>query len=711
MSTSSHNLPQLLLNIDGQIISMNEYGYTLLGLPVDEKLTTIAALFQYEYLNTYFTRTERPSSLFVLFRNREFTLEFSAQGENISCIFTESINKSLSMHMVQKYVQQTQATISILDRDLRFSYLNEASLSFFRVHHLYFSTLPVQGLLGAPLETLLMHGEIPDNLFDNKTNTPTCVHIQRKEKTFEITFQQLVDEQQHILAIEAQWKDISQQTERDNHQKIRVQAIERAISPLVTCDAFGNVIDINSSMYKLIPDLSSKEPIGKHLDKIIRLSPSFQHTLPTPYKYKILDSQAELQVHPILGPEEQILGFCGELFDHSDEHLLKKSLLKLQNKLEQGDSLYRIDETLHSEDNKSLVRDINSILNVAIQPLLELQNALEKISEGDLRYPRIGETDENTSTYEEVFVQGIEFISSVFIRIRAIAEQINVQALELGNTSFGLQRGFSEQASMTSELTTALYQIEKQTKEHANDAQKTKILVDETDTLVQEGNERMQVLFTTIKDIQDYSQRLNTILKEIKNITFRTNILALNASIEAVGAGNHGSGFVVLAQEIQNLAQKSQQTLESSTLQLERIHKKISEGSNLATETTAFLDKITKSTSTVRDFVAHIAEGSKEQSLSIGEMNTALMHVSELTNSTNQNAARCALSSRELLSISEQFNDTLRHMQFNEEEEIEEESLPQEVLSILELIIEKQPELLDKLLVELSEHLPSQKVT
>ena len=247
MSTSLHNLPQLILSIDGHIISMNEYGYTLLGIPIDEELTTIASLFQYEYLNTYFTLNKRPSSLFVLFRNREFILEFSTQGENISCTFTEAINKSLSMHMVQKYVQQTQTTISILDRDLRFCYLNEASLSFFRVNHLYFSNLPLQGLLGNSLETVLFDDEIPSSLFDTKENAPICVHIKRKEKTFEITFQQLIDEQQHILAIEIQWKDISRQTERVNHEKIREQTIKRTSSPLITCDAAGKIIDINSS--------------------------------------------------------------------------------------------------------------------------------------------------------------------------------------------------------------------------------------------------------------------------------------------------------------------------------------------------------------------------------------------------------------------------------------------------------------------------------
>ena len=159
--------------------------------------------------------------------------------------------------------------------------------------------------------------------------------------------------------------------------------------------------------------------------------------------------------------------------------------------------------------------------------------------------------------------------------IDSAAVQVSTGAGQIANAAQTLAQGATEQASTVNSLSSAIHDISDETKQKA-----------------ETGTEKMVQMVKSVADINDASNEIRKIIKVIDDIAFQTNILALNASVEAARAGNQGKGFAVVAEEVKNLANRSQAAASETNNLIANSLKLAENGANIAHETQAALESI-----------------------------------------------------------------------------------------------------------------------
>ena len=334
---------------------------------------------------------------------------------------------------------------------------------------------------------------------------------------------------------------------------------------------------------------------------------------------------------------------------------------------------------------------------VALLSLLDVRSSFARIigatedlasGEGDLTRRLPEEGRDEFSTLSGAFNRFVEKIRQLVQRVAGTGSQLQQAAESMTNTSLRTREKMDLQEGKIEEVATAMNQMTATVERVAQNAVDASAAARSADQEAQSGNQVVNEVVQAINELasevgntsqmilslKDNAEQIGSVLDVIRGIAEQTNLLALNAAIEAARAGEQGRGFAVVADEVRTLASRTQE----STEEIQSMIEKLQQGANDAvsamqsgqqkTEFTvqragsagAALAAITEAVSRIAEMNAHIAHAAEEQSTVARDINRNVSEIHGLSTDAVSGAEQAAEASKALQTMAEELQQAIR---------------------------------------------------
>lgn len=250
-------------------------------------------------------------------------------------------------------------------------------------------------------------------------------------------------------------------------------------------------------------------------------------------------------------------------------------------------------------------------------------------------------------------------LMKVILDISQVASQVNTSAGEVSAGAQALSQGTMEQAASIQGLLTNVTDITGQIRTSTVRCGSASELVDKATGYAAEADRKMEQLSEATRNIDRSSAQIVTIIKTIEDIAFQTNILALNASVEAARAGTAGKGFSVVAEEVRGLAAKSGEALQSTNRMIDRSIQAAKSGTESTGLAVSAMRDINSCVQAIKALMDEIAAASVQQSQMIVSVESGIKEISAVVQTNSDAAERSAVVSKELSGQARKLNSLI----------------------------------------------------
>ena len=316
----------------------------------------------------------------------------------------------------------------------------------------------------------------------------------------------------------------------------------------------------------------------------------------------------------------------------------------------------------HRGDETQVLNDamVNTIKEFSAY-IKDIERFLSELSNGNLNVTSDLEYAGDYRKIREALIKIRGNLKTTISGIKEVSEQVASGSGALSSSAQLLAHNTSEEAATLEEISSMTNDIETNVGKNASATIEASNLLKNVVATVETGSAKMNEMKESMDEIQRSSEEIEKIVKMIDDIAFQTNILSLNAAVEAARAGAAGKGFAVVADEVRNLATKSAEAAKNTMTLVETSSRSVKLGGELTIETDESLKAIHNSIGQFTQLMDGITEASKEQAGAIKQITLGIEQLANAVQSNSATAEQSASSTNELNRLAGSLKDEVEH--------------------------------------------------
>jgi methyl-accepting chemotaxis protein len=359
--------------------------------------------------------------------------------------------------------------------------------------------------------------------------------------------------------------------------------------------------------------------------------------------FKYLNRESTSVSHINISSNDEI-GIMSKVIDENitktqrgieDDRKVIDDTIKVLKEFEQGDLTQRINSSTINESLNELKNVINNMANNLESNIDKILSILEQYS----NYNYMNDIDTNgLKAHLLKLANGVNKLgdatTSMLVENKKNGLILQEDSQVLTSNVNTLNTNANQQAASLEETAASIEQMGGNIRLTTEKAQEMSEVSQHTQDSANKGKQLALKTAIAMEDINNSTSSINESITVIEQIAFQTNILSLNAAVEAATAGEAGKGFAVVAGEVRNLAGRSAEAANSIKNIVEEATKKALEGKNISDSMTKGYEELSKNISENTELIDYVASASKEQLEGINQINNAITQLDMATQET-----------------------------------------------------------------------------
>lgn len=335
--------------------------------------------------------------------------------------------------------------------------------------------------------------------------------------------------------------------------------------------------------------------------------------------------------------------------------------------LSDGDLHTEVAHIRSGDELEIMTRTLADTVGSVNRYISDIHQVLSGVADGNLQIEPQVQYKGDFTLIRNSLVTILASMNKTISGFRAAAARLAQMAEELSGQSGQLHQASLEQNQATEVLVDEVTHVKEQLASVIESSDQTHTMTSKITRKVQEANTQMDALSNAMSNISSNAQEITSIAKAIDNIAFQTNILALNASVEAARAGSAGRGFAIVAEEVKELAGKSAQEAQNAMAIVANTKAVIQKGVELNASTAESLQAIYGVSTEISEISDQLIAAVQGQENALISMEERIATISSIADRNLQSAVGTSQSSELLAKESEELQVQVKKFALKEE--------------------------------------------